>query len=83
MKNFASFIYMQLLNHHQKMNINYLEIFSCLKKKDICKRFLVVWLFVVIYTAFGYQLRDVHNAISKCLTVHIVDIKIVKCKRVN
>lgn len=73
---------MQLLNHHQKMNINYLEIFSCLKKKTFVRGFL---LFVVIYTvtAFGYQLRDVHNAISKCLTVYIVDFKIVKCKSVN
>lgn len=77
MKNFASFIYMQLLNHHQKMNINYLEMFE---KKTFVRGFL---LFVVIYTAFGYQLRDVHNAISKCLTVHIVDFKIVKCKSVN
>lgn len=79
MKNFALFIYMQLLNHHQKMNINYLEMFE---KKTFVRGFL---LFVVIYmyTAFGYQLRDVHNAISKCLTDHIVDIKIVKCKSVN
>lgn len=62
------------------MNINYLEIFSCLKKKTFVRGYL---LFVVIYTAFGYQLRDVHNAISKCLTVYIVDFKIVKCKSVN